>query len=115
MSPRYWISGGVILAACGVLYAAVGTHAAASGHHMVTRGDVLYASFRGPDGKTSGWTSINNSQAVPGGNGSWNEHRYAELYDNFVVITKPTEKDWGTLVIPTSQLVEIQFSGQGAP
>jgi hypothetical protein len=112
MKPRYWISGLVVLVIAGILFAAVKAAPASVDHHLIAKGEVYYASFREPDGKTSGWTSVDSSKAVPGGNGSWNEHRYGELYDNFLVVTKPTEKGWGTLVIPTSQISEIHFSGQ---
>ena len=112
MKLNHWIIGTIAFLCGGILVAAAGMARAPGGRHLIAKGDVLYASFSAGEGKVSGWTSINESKAVPGGNGSWNEHRYAEVYENYMIVTKPGEKGWGALVIPTSQLVEIHFLGQ---
>ena len=86
----------------------------AGGQRLVARGEVHSAVFLDADGKTSGWTRIDHVGAVPADRGSWNDHRYAEMYDDFLILTKPGEKDWGTLIIPTSRLVQIHFTSSQA-
>jgi hypothetical protein len=97
---------------CGIFLGVTGARSTDDGHHLVAEGNVSFAMFRDVDGKTSGWTAIDSAKAVPGGNGRWNEHRYAKLYDNFLVVTKPSDEDFGQLIIPTNQLLQIQFAGQ---
>ena len=63
---------------------------------------------------TGGFTRLNNSKAVPGGNGSWNVNAYGKLYRDFLVITFPDKKDGlGPEVIPTHRLVSVQFGDGG--
>ena len=63
---------------------------------------------------TGGYTRVNNSKAVPGGNGSWNVDAYGKLYRDFLVITFPNKPD-GTEpeIIPTHRLLSIRFGDGG--
>ena len=62
---------------------------------------------------TGGFTRLNNSKAVPGGNGSWNVDAYGKLYRDFLVITFPDKRDLGPEVIPTHRLLSVQFGDCG--
>jgi hypothetical protein len=53
-----------------------------------------------------GWTSGEGSGLHS------NEHRYAKLYDDFLIVTKPEEKGFGTMVIPVASVIEVQFEGE---
>jgi hypothetical protein len=110
MRVNHWVVSAMAFVCGGILVGVVGC--APAGSQLIAKGEVLYASFREGEGKISGWTSINEVKSVPGGNGSWNDHRYVELHENYLIVTKPGEKNWGTLIIPTTRLVEIHFAGQ---
>lgn len=62
---------------------------------------------------TGGFTRINTSKAVPGGNGSWNVDAYGKLYRDFLVITFPNKPDLGPEVIPTHRLLSVRFGDGG--
>jgi hypothetical protein len=63
---------------------------------------------------TGGFTRLNNSKGVPGGNGSWNVDAYGKLYRDFLVITFPDNKDGqGPEIIPTHRLVSVRFGNGG--
>ena len=62
---------------------------------------------------TGGFTRMNNAQAVPGGNGSWNIDAYGKLYPEFLIITRPKSKELGPQVIPMHRLVSVQFGDGG--
>lgn len=65
------------------------------------------------NGQTAGFTRINNSQAVPGGNGSWNMDAYGRLTREFLIISRPQRSDLDDLIIPVHRLVKIQFGKGG--
>ena len=63
---------------------------------------------------TGGFTRVNDSKAVPGGNGSWNVDAYGKLYLDFLVITRPDKSDGdGPEVIPTHRLISVHFGDGG--
>ncbi len=64
-------------------------------------------------GRTEGFTRLNESRAVPGGNGSWNIDAHGRLTRDFLVITRPQRQDFGPLVIPAHRLVSVQFGDGG--
>jgi hypothetical protein len=64
-------------------------------------------------GRTGGFTRLNNSKAVPGGNGSWNVDAYGRLTREFLLITRPQLRDSGADVIPVHRLVRVQFGDGG--
>jgi hypothetical protein len=64
-------------------------------------------------GQTGGFTRLNTSEAVPGGNGSWNVDAYGRLTREFLIITRPQRKDLGPQVIPVHRLVNVQFGDGG--
>src|SRR5215212_9285477 len=57
----------------------------------IMEGPLHSAAYEQDDGKVGGFTRADNPQAVPGGNGSWNERRYGRLYRDYLVVTKPSE------------------------
>jgi hypothetical protein len=65
------------------------------------------------EGRTGGFTRVNNSKAVPGGNGSWNIDAYGKLTRDFLIITRPQLRDSGPEVIPVSRLIRVQFGDGG--
>lgn len=79
----------------------------------VARGVIYSVAYKDADGKTHGFTRLNQASAVPGGNGSWNIDAYGELTPNFLIITRPQHRDLGPLVIPVQNLVDVQFGDGG--
>jgi hypothetical protein len=75
----------------------------------IMEGPLHSAAYEQDDGKVGGFTRANNAQAVPGGNGSWNERRYGRLYRDYLVVTKPSVPKWGALVIPASRVRSLHF------
>ena len=75
-------------------------------------GPIHSLGYEQENGKLGGFTRVDNPQAVPGGNGSWNEHRHGRLYRDYMVVTKPGEKGWGALVIPASRIRSLHFAGE---
>jgi hypothetical protein len=89
-----------------------GCHQSSSGE-VVSEGVIRSVSYMGADGHTIGLTRVNNSKAVPGGNGSWNEDMYGRLTHDFLFLTRPQHQDLGEQVIPITRLVEVQFGNGG--
>jgi hypothetical protein len=79
----------------------------------VAEGVIWYVEYEIEDGKTGGFTRINSSEAVPGGNGSWNVDAYGRLTRDYLIITRPQQKDLGPRIIPTHRLVDLQFGDGG--
>jgi hypothetical protein len=73
-------------------------------------GPIHSLGYEQDNGKLGGFTRVDNAQAVPGGNGSWNERRHGKLYRDYIVVTKPGEKGWGALIIPASRIRSLHFS-----
>jgi hypothetical protein len=73
-------------------------------------GPIHYAVYERENGKIGGFTRINDAKAVPGGNGSWNDHCYGKLYREYLIVTKPSNKNWGVLVLPANRLHEVHFA-----
>jgi hypothetical protein len=73
-------------------------------------GPIHSLGYEQDNGKLGGFTRVDNAQAVPGGNGSWNERRHGRLYRDYIVVTKPGEKGWGALVIPASRIRSLHFA-----
>ena len=97
-----------------------GTSSTAKSHHgvrvstsdsPVAEGPIWSAAYDSADdpGNIAGFTAVDNPKAVPGGNGSWNDRRYGKLYREFLVVTKPSEKNWGVQVIPVHRIRSIHF------
>lgn len=74
----------------------------------IAEGRIHYIVYMGDDG-AEGWTSVDDPIAVPSDRGSWNEHRYGKLYDDYLFVTKPTEENWGALLIPTDRILKLHF------
>ena len=79
----------------------------------VAEGVIFSVEYKVKNGKTRGFTRLNISQAVPGGNGSFNIDAYGRLTRDFLIITRPQQKELGPQVIPTHRLVSIQFGDGG--
>src|SRR5579872_3357099 len=83
--------------------------ASSSGSEVVESGVLYSVSYMQADGHTAGFTRVNSSKAVPGGNGSWNVDAYGRLTRDFLIITRPQHKDLEAEAIPVSRLVDVQF------
>ena len=79
----------------------------------VAEGVIYYVEYEMEGGQTGGFTRVNNAMAVPGGNGSWNVDAYGRLTPEFLIITRPQQKDLGPKVIPVHRLVAVQFGDGG--
>lgn len=73
-------------------------------------GPIHFAAYDVGNGKLGGFVRIDNPEAVPGGNGTWNVDRYGKLYRDYLVVTDLSNERWGVQVIPTSRIYEIHFS-----
>lgn len=97
------VSAGLLLSGC----------SRAGGGQTVAEGVIYSAEFVNEGGSTYGITRANDSRAVPGGSGSWNEDAYGRLTPDFLLITRPRNKELGPQVIPARRLVSIQFGDGG--
>lgn len=79
----------------------------------IAEGTIFSVEFEKEGGGTKGFTRINNQIMVPGGSGSWNVDAYGRLTRDFLIITRPQQKDLGPQVVPIDRLVSIQFGDGG--
>ena len=79
----------------------------------VAEGVIFTVEYQMEGGRTGGLTRLNDSKAVPGGNGSWNVDAYGRLTREFLVITRPQRSDLGPQLIPVHRLVSVQFGDGG--
>jgi len=79
----------------------------------VAEGVIFCVQYEQAGGKTEGYTRMNESRGVPGGNGSWNLDMHGRLNHDFPIITRPQHPDQGPQVIPVSRLVSVQFGDGG--
>lgn len=79
----------------------------------VAEGVIFSVEYQIEGGRTAGYTRLNDSRAVPGGNGSWNVDAHGRLTREFLVITRPQRQDLGLWVIPVHRLVSVQFGDGG--
>lgn len=101
-----------LLLCCAVTVLLVGCRRSDS-NQTVAEGVIWTVEYRQENGKTGGFTRINDSRAVPGGNGSWNVDAYGRLTRDYLFITHPKQKDAGLEVIPASRIVSINFGDGG--
>lgn len=81
--------------------------------HVIAEGTIFSVEYKRADGKTGGFTRLNNANAVPGGNGSWNVDAQGRLTSDYLIITYPQQPDLGPRIIPAHRLVDIQFGDGG--
>lgn len=79
----------------------------------IVEGVILSVEYQMPDGRSGGFTRVNESKAVPGGNGSWNVDAHGRLTRDFLIVTRPQRSDLGPQVIPAHRLVSVQFGDGG--
>jgi hypothetical protein len=101
--------GGALLWLAGCNIEMGGNQPGAKGEPVIAEGTLLYVKYDYGDGKVGGFTRVDNAQAVPGGNGSWNVDARGKLTSKFLVITYPSQKELGPHVIPAERLFEVQF------
>lgn len=101
------------LIACGLICMAAGCGRREPESRTVAEGVIYYVEYKLEDGRTGGFTRLNDSRSVPGGNGSWNVDAYGRLTPEYLIITRAQHKDLGVRVIPAHRLIEIQFGDGG--
>jgi hypothetical protein len=85
----------------------------ASNDEVVAEGIIWSVEYTLENGRTGGFTRLNNSAGVPGGNGTWNTDAYGQLTRDYLIITYPQKKGLGPRIIPARRLVDIQFGDGG--
>lgn len=113
MKPAYWFG---LIGMAAILGGAVGACVVfLMGRQDQPQAEGVIFAVEYQQGKgTGGFTRLNTSKAVPGGNGSWNVNAYGKLYRDFLVITFPDKKDGqGPEIIPTHRLVSVRFGDGG--
>jgi hypothetical protein len=85
----------------------------ASQSGIVAEGVIFSVEYQMEGGRTGGFTRLNESKSVPGGNGSWNVDAHGRLTREFLIITRPQRTDLGPEIIPAHRLVRIQFGDGG--
>lgn len=112
MKPNLWILSLIGALVLGCLVGAGAVLYLGSPERAQVEGVIFSVEFQQGSG-TGGFTRLNNSKAVPGGNGSWNVDAYGKLYRDFLVISFPDKKDLGPQVIPLGRLLSVQFGDGG--
>jgi hypothetical protein len=79
----------------------------------VAEGVIFSVEYQMGGGRTGGFTRLNDSKAVPGGNGSWNIDARGRLTREFLLIIRPQRPRLALLVIPVDRLVSVQFGDGG--
>ncbi len=110
MKPTLWLAAVVVAAVLGVLVGA-GVVFLLRGQEQPRAEGVIFAVEYQQGSGTGGFTRLNNSKAVPGGNGSWSVDAYGKLYRDFLVLTFPNGT--GPEVIPTHRLLSVRFGDGG--
>ena len=107
----------LVLIACGLIIIATScerhTGAPPSESETVAEGVIYYVEYKLEDGKSGGFTRVNDFRSVPGHNGSWNVDAYGRLTREYLIITRPQQRDLGVRVIPAHRLLDIQFGDGG--
>lgn len=80
---------------------------------VIAEGTIYTLEYKLEDGRTGGFTRLNNAKAVPGGNGSWNVDAKGRLTTDYLIITYPQKQDLGPRIIPAHRLVDVQFGDGG--
>jgi len=91
----------------------LGCSPAMNSSETIAEGVIYSAEFEATGSHTEGFTRLNDSSAVPGGNGSWNVDAYGRLTHEFLIITRPQRKNLGPQLVPTRRLLAIQFGDGG--
>jgi hypothetical protein len=103
----------VLLLSLAMICASISGCSDESSDGVVAEGVIYAVEYETGGGHTEGLTRLNISQAVPGGNGSWNVNAYGKLYNNFLLIRFPDSLDLGYQAIPTHRLISVQFGDGG--
>ena len=103
--PFVILGAALILAGC----APPGSNSSAT----VAEGVIYSVEYLTESGRAAGFTRVNDSKAVPGGNGSWNVDAYGKLTRDFLIITRPQARDLAEEIIPVHRLVSVQFGDGG--
>ncbi len=79
----------------------------------VEEGIIYAVQYDVGNGRTEGFTRLNDPKAVPGGNGRWNVDAHGKLYHDFLLIRFAGTPDLGYQAIPVQRLYFVQFGHGG--
>jgi hypothetical protein len=99
----------ILLAFTGCAPAKVATDAT----DTVAEGAIFSVTYLSKEGRTTGFTRLNEQKAVPADEGSWNVDARGRLTRDYLFITRPQHPELGPEVIPASRLLHIQFGDGG--
>ena len=91
----------------------IGCTPASHQSNVVAEGVLFSVEYRLEEGRTGGFTRLNDSRSVPGHNGNWNVDAYGRLTRDYLIITRPQRTDLGPRVIRAQRLVDVQFGDGG--
>jgi hypothetical protein len=103
----------VILAAVSCVSVALAIVSASS--DTVASGVIFAVEYEIGDGRTGGFTRVDQSAAVPGGNGSWNVDATGKLTRDWLLIERRGMSHPVIEIIPARRLVKVQFGTGGIP
>jgi hypothetical protein len=103
----------ILPAFTGCAPARVGTDATTDATGTVAEGVIFSVTYLSKEGRTSGFTRLNEQKAVPADEGSWNVDARGRLTRDYLFITRPQHPELGPEVIPASRVLHIQFGDGG--
>ncbi len=80
---------------------------------IIASGVIFAVEYEIGDGRTGGFTRVDQSAAVPGGNGSWNVDATGKLTRDWLMIERRGSTDPIIEIIPARRLVKVQFGTGG--
>jgi hypothetical protein len=105
-----------LVIACGLLGILTGCSSRDSADDAIVAEGVIWSvEYKLEDGRTGGFTRVNQPAAVPGGNGEWNVDAYGRLTRDYLIITYPQRKGLGPRIIPADRLLDVWFGDAGVP
>ena len=93
--------------------AALAKNAYGTAYKPVIEGVIFSVHYQVGGDRTAGFTRLGFPEAVPGDEGSWSRDAYGKLYQEFLILTYPGNEDLDAQVIPTAQLLSVQFGDGG--
>jgi hypothetical protein len=111
MRPQilFWLS----LTLVGAALSGCVQYPAGTGEKPVEEGVIYAVQYEINDGRTEGFTRLNDPKAVPGGNGKWNIDARGKLYHDFLMIRFAGTPGLSYQAIPIRRLFFVQFGDGG--
>lgn len=103
----------VALALVGAALSGCVQYPAGTSEKPVEEGVIYAVQYEIGNGRTEGFTRLNDPKAVPGGNGKWNIDARGKLYHDFLMIRFASTPELGYQAIPVQRLLFVQFGHGG--